>query len=111
MDAQLKKNLIVKNKWIRGLCMLLFVLIYKIATVLVAAVAVFQFFATLFAGKTNELLMAFGERLSAFIYQIVQFLTFNTEDKPFPFSQWPQGASKVNKRRPAGKKVKTGKAR
>ena len=39
MDEKLKEKLTDKNKWIRGLYMLLFTLIYKIAEILVTAVA------------------------------------------------------------------------
>ena len=52
-------------------------------------VAVFQFVVVLITGKQNGNLTTFGDGLSRFVYQIAKFLTFNTEDKPFPFSEWP----------------------
>ncbi len=48
MDEKLIEKLTAKNKWIRGLYLLLFALIYNIAEILVAAVAVFQFVVSLF---------------------------------------------------------------
>lgn len=78
--------------FIRALFMILFVIIYYVAGWLVVAVAVFQFVVVLITGKQNSNLTAFGEGLSRFIYQIARFLTFNTEDKPFPFSEWPGAA-------------------
>ncbi len=110
MDKKLKEKLTAKNKWIRGLYMLLFALMYNIAEILIAAVAVFQFVVSLFTGKTNEHLITFGQRLSTFIYQIMQFLTFNSEEKPYPFSPWPQGPPEVKKKRLSGEKAKTGKS-
>lgn len=110
MDDNLKKNLTAKNTWVRGLYMLLFALIYSITKILVAAVAVFQFFATLLTGKANERLMTFGQNLSTFIYQIIQFFTFNSEEKPYPFSPWPQGLPEIKNRRPVRKKAKTDKS-
>lgn len=74
---------------IRALFMVLFVIIYYVAEWLVVAVAVFQFVVVLITGKQNGNLTAFGDGLSRFVYQIARFLTFNTEDKPFPFSEWP----------------------
>lgn len=107
MDGKLKERLTAKNKWIRGMYMLLFALIYNIAEIVVGAVAVFQFIVSLFTGKTNEYLITLGQSLGTFIYQIMQFLTFNSEDKPYPFSPWPQGAPEVKQKRPSGEKAKT----
>ena len=30
-----------------------------------------------------------GKNLSAYVYQIFQFQTFNSETRPFPFADWP----------------------
>ena len=109
MGEKLREKLTEKNKWIRGLYMLLFAIIYNIAEILVAAIAAFQFVASLFTGKTNEHLVTFGHRLSIFIYQIMQFLTFNSEEKPYPFSPWPQTLPEVKKKRASGERAKKGK--
>ena len=78
-----------RETWVRGLFMLLFVAIYNVAGVLVGAVAVLQFAWKLVTGESNPRLSSFGEGLSRYFYQIVRFLTFNTEIKPFPFEDWP----------------------
>ena len=109
MGEKLVEKLTDKNKWLRGLYMLLFALIYNIAEILVAAVAAFQFVASLFTGKTNEQLIAFGQRLSIFIYQIIQFLTFNSEEKPYPFSPWPQVLPDIKKKKSSGERARKAK--
>ena len=78
-----------RNTWLRGLFMLLFVAIYNIAAMLIGAVAILQFVWKLATGATNPRLLSFGENLSRYFYQILRFLTFNTENKPFPFADWP----------------------
>jgi hypothetical protein len=45
----------------------------------------------LFTGKPNERLSRFGLSLAIYTYQIVSYLTFNTERQPFPFTDWPTG--------------------
>jgi len=45
----------------------------------------------LFSRDTNERLLDFSSDLSVYIYQILQFLTFNSEAKPYPFAVWPNG--------------------
>jgi hypothetical protein len=51
---------------------------------------VIQFFHVLFTGNTNEQLKTFGHSLAIYSYEIVDYLTFNTETKPFPLgADWP----------------------
>lgn len=78
-----------RSTWIRGLFMLLFMTLFNVAAVVVGAVAVLQFAWKLIAGATNPRLLRFGEDLGRYFYQIMRFLTFNTEEKPFPFADWP----------------------
>jgi len=79
--------------WIRGLYMLLFIIITRLTGVIVGLVMLIQFILKLATGNTNSNLERFGDQLSQYLYEIVQFQTFNTENKPFPFDQWPQGSS------------------
>lgn len=69
--------------------MLLFGLIYSLAELVAAAVAIFQFLNNLVTGKSNVRLLDFGKSISIYIYQIWSFLTFNSEELPYPFSHWP----------------------
>jgi hypothetical protein len=85
------KNLTYGQTWLRGLFMLLFVVIYGITEVIITAVVVLQFLFVLFAGSQNQRLQEFGAGLSTFIYRIMRYWTYNSEDKPFPFTPWPGG--------------------
>lgn len=74
--------------WIRGLYMLLFLIIHGLAKGIVFAVAVVQFILVAVNKEPNEPLRKFGQGLSTYLYDITQFLVFNTEHKPFPFDDW-----------------------
>ena len=89
MANQTRENVIDPSIWTRLLFMLLFGLAYAVAEAIFVVVAIFQFFAALFTGSVNKPLHSFGANLSHYIYQIVQFETFNSEERPFPFSDWP----------------------
>ncbi len=75
--------------WIRALFMILFGLLYSLAGTVLFVIAIFQFAITLLSGSPNPRLLAFGRSLAVYIQQLVQFQTFNTEEKPFPFADWP----------------------
>jgi len=89
MNTELKNNLRKRQTWLRGLYMLLFIVIYHVAEVVVGAVVLLQFLFTLATGETNARLLRFGQSLTDYVYGILRFLTFNSEDMPFPFSDWP----------------------
>ena len=93
------ENTTYKNKdaWIRGLFMVLFVFFYHIAIMLVGAVAIIQFLSVLATGRNNPRLTVFGAALGRYFQQLVRFLTYNTETKPFPFSDWPASGSSIEK--------------
>lgn len=79
--------------WKRGLFMLLFVLIYHLAEVLILCAVVFQFVHVLATTVRNQRVLELGQGLAAYVYEILQFLTFNTERLPFPFGRWPQAGA------------------
>ena len=78
-----------KSTWMRGLYMLIFMLFLGIAKFVSFAVILFQFFTVLFTSKSNPKLIKFGESLSIYHYQVMMFLTYNSEEHPFPMGDWP----------------------
>ncbi len=89
-ELHLREHLTSRGTWMRGLHMVIFAIIYSVAEVVLTAVVVFQFATHLFTGRANERLVAFGRILSVYLYRILLFLTYNTEDRPFPFAPWPK---------------------
>lgn len=77
-----------KSIWIRGLYMLLFLIITRLTELVIALVMLVQFIFKAATGTTNDNLLTFGDQLSHYLFAIIQFQTFNTETKPFPFSHW-----------------------
>lgn len=90
MDQQLKSNLTSSKHWFRLLFMLFYGVCLQVAFVVMTAVVCIQFLFALISGDDNRQLRAFGNSLSQFIFQSFQFLTYNSEEKPFPFADWPE---------------------
>ncbi len=87
----MQEFLTVKATWLRGIFMLIFFAVaYYFIILLIAAIALFQFGSVLFTGQLNVWLLSFGRSLSIYSQQIVSFLTYNSEQKPFPFGEWPR---------------------
>lgn len=77
------------NIWLRGVFMVLLGILYSLAGTVLFVVAVLQFVFVLLGSEPNARLLVFGRSLGSYIQQLVNFQTFNTEEKPFPFSDWP----------------------
>ena len=88
MNDNMKENLKDNSTWMRVLYMAIFVIIFNIVEILIAALVIFQVLVLLFTADKNRRLLRLGSSLSLYAYKILQFLTFNTEEKPFPFSDW-----------------------
>ena len=89
MSGHLRENLRRGETWIRGLYMLLFGAAFYVAELVLAAVAIFQFLARLITGGVNRRLQAFGANLASWLREVTAFLTYASEDKPFPIGPWP----------------------
>ena len=97
MNNDTKSNLKQKSTWIRGLHMLLFMFLAGIANAVLYGVIAFQFIHKLITGQINDRLLKLGQSIATYVYQIVQFLTFNSEYHPYPLGAWPKGEPKASK--------------
>jgi len=89
LNEELKGNVQNSSVWKRFLFMLLFGFLYSVAEVVLIAVITFQFFTVLLTGNKNDRLLDLGGEISAYIYQALRYLTYNSEKRPYPFSDWP----------------------
>ncbi|MEE4298502.1 MAG: DUF4389 domain-containing protein [Pseudomonadales bacterium] len=78
-----------RKLWERVLYMLFCAIAYGIAEFVVALVAIFQVVRVLLTGSIDERVHRLGRNVGAYIFELLQFATFNSERVPFPFSDWP----------------------
>ncbi|BCS95292.1 hypothetical protein DSLASN_09240 [Desulfoluna limicola] len=95
MQAQFDRNTGVMNQGKRALFMLAFWIASRIALAIVIALALFQLIWTVITRSPNDKIIRFGRSLGAYLSQIVNFLTYTTDQKPWPFQDWPDHASGV----------------
>ena len=90
----IEENIKSRSTWLRLLFMAIFYVIGTVTTAVLSVVVVLGFFWVLFTGEKNAQLQEVGQAIAAYLYEIVRYLTFNTEDKPFPFgNDWPSADS------------------
>ncbi|MCK5364331.1 MAG: DUF4389 domain-containing protein [Gammaproteobacteria bacterium] len=87
---EVKKNLTHGDAWLRVFFIVVFAFVYWVVNWVLAAVVLVQVLWSLITANTSEQLRAFGASLGEFLRQIVRFMTYNSDDMPFPFADWPK---------------------
>lgn len=83
--------------WLRFLFMLLFAPLLGCVGFMVLCLALFQFCSVLANGESNPQLRDLGRDLSRLGTDIVAFLTYNTDRKPFPLGEVPADSPQAGK--------------
>lgn len=78
-----------RSLWVRVLVMLLMGLAMHLALTVLGALALVQLLLSIVTDGPNERLQHFGRHLGRYLGQITDFLSFASEEIPFPFSDWP----------------------
>lgn len=90
MNDETKANLLNPDTWIRLLYMILFALLLVLARLVILAIAVLQFIFVLVTAKPNPSLLELGQGVAKWALQAFLFLTYNSDEKPYPFTDWPE---------------------
>ncbi|WP_154224116.1 DUF4389 domain-containing protein [Marinicella rhabdoformis] len=87
-----KKEPVVSNEVItRIFVTLLFAFIGWLSLWVFGVVVLVQFGFLLITGQLNKNLKAFNGELGDFLADIIKYVSFQTNDKPFPFQSWSYG--------------------
>lgn len=106
MDEEIKEKLSNTDTWIRGIYILLFMLILGVTKVIIGAMVIFQFLSSLVTGCANERIAEFGKTLATYIEQIILYLSYSSNEKPFPFNDWPTATQSSSADKPKKRTVK-----
>ena len=89
MSNNVKKSFLNLETWIRIGYIAFFLLLLSIASSVAFFLVLLQAASVLLTGRDNEKLREFGQSLGQWGFQSLLFATYNTEQRPFPFSDWP----------------------
>ena len=90
MNDNIKENVKNVDVWIRGLFIIVFGVILYFVFIIICLLVIFQFLTKVFTGDLNLQLSNFSKGLTRFVFQILNYITFQSEERPFPFSPWPE---------------------
>ncbi len=88
-DDNLKQHVQDKDTWLRFLYLVVFGIAFYLSILLTFATSIFQFLAKLFSGSSFAGMSEFGGNLATYQAEVTRFLTFSSDEKPFPFAPFP----------------------
>lgn len=91
-NRPIEENLKSRGTWTRLLFMVICAILISLASFVGTFVVVFGFLWVLVTGDVNVQIRQVGQSIAAYVYENIRYLTFNTEDRPFPLgNDWPSG--------------------
>ncbi len=81
--------------WLRGLYLILFTIIFNIVEVVIGFIAIVQFISKLTTNEANEKLSALGKSLGSYARSIINFVTFASNELPYPLGAWVEDEIEV----------------
>lgn len=95
MDENVIKNLKSESRWLRLLFMVIFYFVAYLAAMAIALIAIIQAIHGFIKGSPNTRLLALSGGLNYYFYQVFQYITYNSDQKPYPFSDWPDNKDRA----------------
>jgi hypothetical protein len=87
---EIKSNLLDANQWLRILFMAGFAVAAWLVVIGLIVLVLVQTLIVLVSGETNRNLRKVGYLFGCYLQEIIQYLCYNTNAKPFPFADFPE---------------------
>lgn len=78
-----------EGKLFRLVYVVLFYLVFSISEFILLCIAVVQTILNILTDEPSETLREFSASLAIYVKQIVLYIGFVSDEKPFPFADWP----------------------
>ena len=85
-----KDNFLKQGKWIRLFWMLAFSFAYYLSMTFLLLIVFIQFLFVLITDKRSENISKVSLGFRDYMVQIIDYLTYQSGEKPFPFSDFPK---------------------
>ena len=73
----------------RALYTILYLIIVRLISMVLFVIAITQYIYSWLTGEPNDKILYFTEGLAEYTKQLVSYVGFNTDEKPWPLGDWP----------------------
>jgi hypothetical protein len=74
---------------LRALYTILYLIIIRLISMVLFVIAITQYIYSWLTGEPNDKILHFTEGLAEYSKQLVSYVGFNTDEKPWPVGEWP----------------------
>jgi len=78
-----------KANFERVMYIILYLIIERFISLILFVIAITQLIYAWASGEPNDRLLGFNQSLAEYMKQLVEYLGFNTDKKPWPMGDWP----------------------
>jgi len=101
----IKDNAKNTDTWLRGFFILVFGVIFYFLYILIWLLVIFQFVTKVLTGELNSYLEQFSTKMTSYAMQILNYITYQSEERPFPFSPFQETEEEAPKKLTKKKKT------
>ena len=88
----LSKNIKEPSIWVNFFLKVIYLIFLNFIIPFFGFITLLQFLFSLGSKKPNDNLISFSKKISIYIYQIINFITYSSDERPWPFNTFPDKA-------------------
>ena len=88
----LTENIKKPSIWVNFFLKVIYLIFLNFIIPFLGFVTLLQLLFSLGSKKPNDNLISFSKKISIYIYQIINFVTYSSDERPWPFNAFPDKA-------------------
>ena len=88
----LTENIKEPSIWVNFFLKVIYLIFLNFIIPFLGFITLLQLLFSLGSKKPNDNLISFSKKISIYIYQIINFITYSSDERPWPFNPFPDKA-------------------
>ena len=90
--AVLTENIKEPSIWVNFFLKIIYLVFLNFIVPFLGFITLLQLLFSIGSKKPNENLVSFSKKISSYIYQIINFITYSSDQSPWPFNSFPESS-------------------
>ena len=90
--AVLTENIKKPSIWVNFFLKVIYLIFLNFIVPFLGFITLLQLLFSIGSKKPNENLVSFSKKISSYIYQIINFITYSSDQRPWPFNSFPESS-------------------
>ena len=90
--AVLTENIKEPSIWVNFFLKVIYLVFLNFIVPFLGFITLLQLLFSIGSKKPNENLVSFSKKISSYIYQIINFIPYSSDQRPWPFNSFPESS-------------------